>query len=338
MRIARQTRLACHLIVATIATESAGKADSVRLEPGYKSDEETPHRVSVGLTQTLISTARETMQMSFGRDWLLEPHNAILAGASYIAKQARMTGLDPPLVAAAYNAGKLYHQTGRENRWKLRQFPIGTGHHCDRFVRFLNDAVAVLRAHDLTPSVGLANIIDDGAPPRVAKPAKEDAVTIRFAENASEEDVTPYSRGVLESIARAAGISSCLVSSTSRDPYNQARVMYDNLEKYGVDHQKKLYGPAGDKVIDVYAAEKGRGGDRSTIIAAMRDRIRDIGPSNVSRHASDPRKLCVLDIAPSSIKNKESFREAVMQEKRVAKFLEPPGDPGYHLEIPQPRE
>lgn len=57
-RTARARRVPCALIVATICTESGGRADAVRLEPGYKSDESTPHKVSPGLMQTLISTAR----------------------------------------------------------------------------------------------------------------------------------------------------------------------------------------------------------------------------------------------------------------------------------------
>jgi Transglycosylase SLT domain len=73
---ARARRVPCALIVATIATESGGKADAVRLEPGYRSDEDTPHKVSPGLMQTLISTAREAMLLSCDRTWLLEPANS----------------------------------------------------------------------------------------------------------------------------------------------------------------------------------------------------------------------------------------------------------------------
>jgi hypothetical protein len=83
------------------------------LEPGYTSDEATPHRVSIGLTQTLISTAREAMGMSFGRDWLLVPANAITAGTTYIAGQARQTSLDPPLVAAACRSRPAHHRGRR---------------------------------------------------------------------------------------------------------------------------------------------------------------------------------------------------------------------------------
>jgi hypothetical protein len=134
------------LILATIATESGGNPNAVREEPGYVSDEATPHRVSPGLMQTLISTARETLRdPHLGRAALLDPEVSLRAGTSYIRAQARLTNLDPPLVACAYNAGGLYAQAGAANPWKLRQFPIGTGRHADRFVAWFGDAVAVLK-------------------------------------------------------------------------------------------------------------------------------------------------------------------------------------------------
>ena len=51
----------CVLIIATITTVSVGKADSRREEPGFISVNAAPHRVSVGLMQTLISTIGETL-------------------------------------------------------------------------------------------------------------------------------------------------------------------------------------------------------------------------------------------------------------------------------------
>jgi hypothetical protein len=69
----------------------------------------------------------------------------------------------------------------------------------------------------------------------------------------------------------------------------------------------------------------------------MEEKVRELGPTTVSRHASDPRKLNVFDIAPSSITDRHGFEQAVRNDSRVAFFLTPPKDPGYHLEIPQPR-
>lgn len=128
------------LIVATICTETGGMASSVRKEPGYISDNKTPSKISAGLMQTLISTARESTGIRrLDRNWLLVPDNAIMAGTSYIKRQFAVTGFDPPKVACAYNAGGVYRQGGPDNRWKMRQYPIGTGKHCDRFVRWFND-------------------------------------------------------------------------------------------------------------------------------------------------------------------------------------------------------
>jgi Transglycosylase SLT domain len=344
--VARARKIPCELIIATICTESGGNPDAVRLEPGYRSDEETPNKVSVGLTQTLISTAREAMALSLDREWLRRPRNAIDAGSAYIARQARTTRLDPPLVAAAYNAGRLAHNTGERNRWKLRQYPIGTSKHCDRFVQFYNDAVFVLGS--LNPSVSHAVLLDGYEPARSSAPppkAKTESgggssestdVRVRFGENAAPEAVTPYSQRVLKDILRAAGLRECLVSSTSRSPYDQARVMFNNLEKYGAEHQKKLYARGGQMVIDEYSGYKAEGASSTEIRAAMERKIVAIGPTKVSRHASDPQVLNVFDVAPSSIHDRPAFEAAVRADRRVEFFLTPPRDPGYHLEIPQP--
>jgi len=134
------------LVIATIATESSGGAGARREEPGYVSDLETPHRVSVGLMQTLLSTAQETLHMSeIDAAWLEDPGNSIQAGVAYIARQSELTNYDPPLVAAGYNAGGLYPNRNAHNPWGLRCYPINTGEHISRYVKWFNDAVAMLR-------------------------------------------------------------------------------------------------------------------------------------------------------------------------------------------------
>ncbi|GAA4569158.1 transglycosylase SLT domain-containing protein [Planotetraspora kaengkrachanensis] len=334
---ARAYRVPAELIIATICTESGGNADAVREEPGYTSDEATPHRVSAGLTQTLISTASETLQLSLDRAWLLVPGNSITAGTAYIAKQARETSLDPPLVAAAYNAGRLHYQGGMGNRWKLRQYPIGTGAHVDRFVRFLNDAVAVLREHPTRPAVGLDVLLGGSSPSPPPRSVAAPQPTVRWAERADRAAVPAYALGVLTDVLRAAGLSDALITSTQRSPRDQARVMYDNCERYGPAAQKKLYGSYGDQVVDVYVASKAAGRDPATIRADMEGKIVAVGAQNVSRHTADPRVLTVIDVAPSSVRDQAAFERAVKAEGRVGRFLQPPTDPAYHLEIPSPR-
>jgi len=131
------------LIVATICTESGGNPAAIRPEPGWTSDTATPHRVSAGLMQTLISTARAaTGNSSLTRQDLLDPATSIHAGTATIAQQRLKTKFDAPMVACAYNAGDVYEQAGANNRWRMRQYPIGTGHHADRFVQWFNDCFA----------------------------------------------------------------------------------------------------------------------------------------------------------------------------------------------------
>lgn len=137
------------LIVATICTESGGRPEARRNEPGYVSDRTTPSRVSVGLMQTLISTAQSVVDEDVDAAWLADPYNSIMAGTSYIASQQYKTIFDPPLVACSYNAGGIYPQNGKKNRWKMLQFPIGSGEHCDRFVKWFNDFYYVMDVDEI---------------------------------------------------------------------------------------------------------------------------------------------------------------------------------------------
>ena len=71
------------LIVATICTESGGRPDAAREEPSYVDERRTPDRLSIGLMQTLISTARRALGADgIDRAWLLVPDNAIRAGTA----------------------------------------------------------------------------------------------------------------------------------------------------------------------------------------------------------------------------------------------------------------
>jgi hypothetical protein len=157
-----ETGVPIELLVATACTESMGDARRAatpaaaaaarREEPGFVSDEATPHRVSIGLMQTLISTARHVLPLPeddpamarITAATLLDPARSILAGTSYIAAQAGVTRLDPPVVACAYNAGGVYEQRGAANHWRMRQYPIGTPNHADRFVIFFNQALRLV--------------------------------------------------------------------------------------------------------------------------------------------------------------------------------------------------
>lgn len=136
------------LLLATACTESGGNAAAVREEPGYLDDDRTPQRVSPGLMQTLIGTAREALHdPTLDRARLLDPAVSAAAGAALIRAQAQRarlpSGYDPPLVAVAYNACSL--RAAEEPVWGLVQTRRDASHgHADAFCAFFNDAVAVL--------------------------------------------------------------------------------------------------------------------------------------------------------------------------------------------------
>lgn len=148
------------LIVATIATETSGKPEAIRFEPNYTSDDATPDQISTGLMQTLISTARATLgNPAVNRAWLLVPENAIQAGTHYILEQSAQTGFDPPAVACAYNAGGIHLNDSAANPWRMRQYPIGTSAHCDRFVQWFNDCIVVFAALAEKPPVSFSILL-----------------------------------------------------------------------------------------------------------------------------------------------------------------------------------
>lgn len=117
--------------------------ESLREEPGYTSDEETPHRVSPGLMQTLISTARHMARKyqllpsrEVNRDLLFDPFYSILLGGAYIKHQIERYGPDPMLIASAYNAGSVRFTDN--NDWHLIAYGSTR---LDRYSMWFNDFI-----------------------------------------------------------------------------------------------------------------------------------------------------------------------------------------------------
>jgi hypothetical protein len=158
------------VIIATICTESGGNPADERDEPGFVSYDATPDRVSIGLMQTLISTARAALGglPEIDGPWLLVPDNSIRAGTAYIAQQTSKTQFDPPVVACAYNAGGVHQQNGPENRWRMRQYPIGTSHHADRFVAWFNDCFRMYELDGGAPALSFFALLHAEATRNVA--------------------------------------------------------------------------------------------------------------------------------------------------------------------------
>jgi hypothetical protein len=165
--------------------------------------------------------------------------------------------------------------------------------------------------------------------------------SIKFGPKANQAVVSVHTLGVLTEILKNASLASCLITSTSRTPADQARIMFNNIVKEGVVKQKALYKAPGKAIVDEYVKAKNAGKNSDQIKAAMEAKIRALGPASISRHCADPAILNVVDIAPSSLTNKLAFdkaTKAAVTKGIVSKFLTPAdNDPAFHLEIPQPK-
>jgi hypothetical protein len=157
---------------------------------------------------------------------------------------------------------------------------------------------------------------------------------VLFANPARDEfGVSQYSLLVLRSILEKASITSITITSVIRTPRDQARIMYQNISRYGIAHQKRLYGRYGDRVIEACANLMKSGKSPEEVIAGMTKEITDIGPGKVSRHVGDPTKINVIDVDPASIDTeaRPDFELAVKADSRVSAFLLPPDDPAVPL-------
>lgn len=167
-------------------------------------------------------------------------------------------------------------------------------------------------------------------------------IIVLFEPSAKKSDITSYSLNILTDVLKKANLKKATISSTARDSFNQARVMYANLvgdgPSQGVGRQRKLYGSKpGSHIINVFVACKKMGTPREETIMEMKKMIDNIGPENVSKHACNPKIYNVFDVAPSSIENKIEFEHAALSDPRITRFLTPSqGDPSYHFEIKQP--
>jgi len=139
------------LILATIVDESGGKTNAVATNPGYVSDAATPHKVSIGLGQMLISSARRlSPEQRIDRAALHDPATAIDLVARYHARFYKGTGFDPRLVASAYLTGST-PALRQGQRW----YP-GNQAHAARYTAVFEASVAHLAAQPKLPAVSFA--------------------------------------------------------------------------------------------------------------------------------------------------------------------------------------
>ena len=88
---------------------------------------------------------------------------------------------------------------------------------------------------------------------------------------------------VYVSVLREAGEESenyrIVVTSTSRTPYDQARIMFENMDRNGVEEQKRTYRAPGREVIAVYEELSAKNKGKREIVYAMEQK--SVGPAGI---------------------------------------------------------
>ena len=165
-------------------------------------------------------------------------------------------------------------------------------------------------------------------------------VSVTFSVSARQDCIASATISLLKQIGAESGNSKIMITSTARTPNDQARIMFDNCTKLGIASQYKLYGHNGDKIIKVYEEETtGKQFKRDDVISKMEQKIREIGPSKVSKHCADPSAINVVDIPFSSVSDKGKFRKALKKYSPdpISRFLEEGENKCFHLEIQKRR-
>lgn len=151
---AKKRGVPAELILAAIVEESGGRAHAVARYPGYVSDAATPSKVSLGLGQMLLSTARRIApEQRIDRASLFEPAIAIDLVARYFARFYPVTGFDPALAGSSYNAGSV-----RSLRAGQRWSPPNA-RYVQRFVAVFNASVAHLSTQPNAPAESFASLL-----------------------------------------------------------------------------------------------------------------------------------------------------------------------------------
>ncbi|WP_144893771.1 hypothetical protein [Flavobacterium tiangeerense] len=151
---------------------------------------------------------------------------------------------------------------------------------------------------------------------------------------AIESSLSEKTKKIIVEVGKASKNYNIYITSTARSTYDQARIMYENCSKNnGVNTQKNIYKDPGDKVIDVYANGIKNKLSKSEIIKLMENKIKELGPSTVSKHIADYNFINTFDISYSKLSNKESFYSEILKRKELEKIMIE--NNCYHLQIIQ---
>ncbi|HEU5073556.1 MAG TPA: hypothetical protein VFU02_05275, partial [Polyangiaceae bacterium] len=131
---------------------------------------------------------------------------------------------------------------------------------------------------------------------------------------------------MLLDILTKAQLDGARVTSTTRTAAEQAKVMFDFVNKNGIEPALELYGPHGDAIVKVCSASyKQHGKCVDPVLPKMVDETRrqiELLAKQGDRrtelmHTSDTH--FTIDIAPESISDQPAFEAAVAADRRVSR-------------------
>ena len=162
----------------------------------------------------------------------------------------------------------------------------------------------------------------------------DNGVTLHFVGQTAHEDrVSNKTKNLLKEVGKKTNNLDIYITSTSRTPYDQARIMYDNCIAHGSESQKNIYKQPGKNVIDVFISQSAANKSKEEIIKKMEEKVIGEGPSNVSKHCSDISKMNTLDLSYGKLKNSTSFYNEIKKRTELDLILEE--NNCYHIQIKQ---
>ena len=139
--------------------------------------------------------------------------------------------------------------------------------------------------------------------------------------------ISSYTYNILKNLPYYSG--EIYITSVARTVEEQARAMLNNIKRSGVQSQLDIYASAGDSVINVYNKDLSDEQNRQNMI----EKIKEVGPSNVSKHCADPSVLNVFDVSRSMLSDVDTFKSALVF--RGIYYIDEPKNNCVHIEIPQ---
>lgn len=152
--------------------------------------------------------------------------------------------------------------------------------------------------------------------------------------------ISKYSLAVLEEIMANIQLQQITVTSTAKTASEFAKMTSENFDRFGIANQKTVYGPFANKVIEHYTELKERKKNKTALIAEMGARI---GAQGVRRRMLAPGEGQLIDVIDISVEQvsipaRARFEQALANDERIARFVSPPHDAVYYVEILLPAQ